>query len=41
MDIVLAFILAMVVFMPLFVFLLKWIRRVMQADAQVVVDVFG
>jgi len=36
-----AFILAMIVFMPLFVFLPKLIQRGMQADAQGVVDAFG
>ena len=40
-GIALAFILAMIVFMPLFVFLPKLIQRWMQADAQAVVDVFG
>jgi len=40
-DITLAFILAMIVFMPLFVFLPKLIQWGMQADAQAVVDAFG
>ena len=40
-GIALAFILAMIVFMPLFVFLPKLIQRGMQADAQAVVDAFG
>ena len=40
-DIALAFILAMIVFMPLFVFLPKLIQWGMQADAQAVVDAFG
>ena len=40
-GIALAFILAMIVFMPLFVFLPKLIQRGMQADAQAVVEVFG
>ena len=37
----LTFIVAMIVFMPLFVFLPKLIQRGMQADAQAVVDAFG
>jgi hypothetical protein len=40
-GIALAFILAMIVFMPLFVFLPKLIQRWMQADVQAVVDAFG
>ena len=40
-GIALAFIPAMIVFMPLFVFLPKPIQRGMQADAQAVVDAFG
>ena len=40
-GIALAFIVAMIVFMPLFVFLPKLIQRGMQADAQAVVEVFG
>ena len=40
-GIALAFILAMIVFMPLFVFLPKLIQRGMQADAQAVVEAFG
>jgi len=40
-GIALAFILAMIIFMPLFVFLPKLIQRGMQADAQAVVDAFG
>ena len=40
-GIALAFILAMIVFMPLFVFLPKLIQRGIQADAQAVVDAFG
>jgi predicted MFS family arabinose efflux permease len=40
-GIALAFILAMIVFMPLFVFLPKLIQRRMQADAQAVIDAFG
>ena len=40
-GIALAFILAMIVFMPLFVLLPKLIQRGMQADAQAVVDAFG
>ena len=40
-GIALAFILAMIVFMPLFMFLPKLIQRGMQADAQAVVDAFG
>jgi len=40
-GIALAFILAMVVFIPLFVFLPKLIQRGMQADAQAVVEAFG
>jgi hypothetical protein len=40
-GIALAFILAMIVFMPLFVFLPKLIQRGMQADAEAVVEVFG
>jgi len=40
-GIALAFIVAMIVFMPLFVFLPKLIQRGMQADAQAVVDAFG
>ncbi|MFA5414073.1 MAG: hypothetical protein WC295_01155 [Methanoregula sp.] len=39
--IALAFILAMIVFMPLFVFLLKLIRRGMQVYVQEVVEAFG
>ena len=40
-GIALAFIGAMIVFMPLFVFLPKLIQRGMQADALAVVDAFG
>ena len=40
-GIALAFILAMIVFMPLFVFLPKLIQRGMQVDVQAVVDAFG
>ncbi|MCX6690879.1 MAG: hypothetical protein NTW33_02200, partial [Methanoregula sp.] len=40
-GIALAFILAMIVFMPLFVFLPKLIQWGMRADAQAVVDAFG
>jgi hypothetical protein len=40
-DIALAFILAMTVFMPLFVFLPKMIQRGVQADAQAVIELFG
>jgi len=40
-GIALAFILSMIVFMPLFVFLPKLIQRGMQADAQAVIDAFG
>jgi len=40
-GIALAFILAMIVFMPLFVFLPKLIQRGMQANAHAVVDAFG
>ena len=36
-----AFILAMIVFMPLFVFLPKLIQRGMQADADAVIEAFG
>ncbi|MFA5213368.1 MAG: hypothetical protein WC406_08545 [Methanoregula sp.] len=36
-----AFILAMIVFMPLFVFLPKLIQRGMQADGQAVIEAFG
>ncbi len=39
-DITLAFILAMTVFMPLFVFLPKLIQRGMRADAQAVIEMF-
>jgi len=39
-GIALAFILAMIVFIPLFVFLLKLIRWGMHADAMAVVDTF-
>ena len=39
--IALAFIMAMIVFMPLFVFLPKLIQRGMQVDAQAVVEAFG
>ena len=40
-GIALAFILAMIVFMSLFVFLPKLIQRGMQADAQAMVEAFG
>jgi hypothetical protein len=40
-DIALAFILAMTMFMPLFVFLPKMIQRGVQADAQAVIEMFG
>ena len=40
-GIALAFILAMIVFMPLFVFLPKLIQRGMQADAEAVVEAVG
>jgi len=40
-GIALAFILAMIVFMPLFVFLPKLIQRGILVDAQAVVDAFG
>jgi len=40
-GIALAFIVAMIVFMPLFVFLPKLIQQGMQVDAQAVVDAFG
>ena len=40
-GIALTFILAMIVFMPLFVFLPKPIQQGMQADAQAVVEAFG
>ena len=40
-GIALAFILAMIVFMPLFVFLPKLIQRGMQADADAVIEAFG